>query len=238
MGQVPPDDQRCRGIKKDGKQCKGYAKEDGLCVFHLRQEKPAVVYEAMPEPTEVARPVAELIPIPFRRSVPSLRRPVRMVKMVQPKCGECRDLGFGWWENCPHDPYRSYFTVPGAESPQIEEVNGRKMVRGTIKADDELELRENIVQVPAEDKIYSGRGPDASRQRGYKEVMEFGFQPVCEYRDCYEPAKIHCQYGNYCSRDQAAMMGLVMESKPVFIDEGEDGKRFREQLNAVNLVVA
>ena len=57
-------------------------------------------------------------------------------------------------------------------------------------------------------RINSGRGVDFRRtNHGYKYLSEMDFAEVCEMRNCQKPVRYTSNYGEYCSKNHAALCG-------------------------------
>jgi len=179
-----------------------------------------------------------------------LNRPLKMVKMIQARCGKCNPKGQGkrgWWESCPHEPY---FTVREEEVkiPKLETTaDGR-----TLKVGEEVEIEyhrtPNWKQIADDPKVASGRMVQIQRERGSKFPEELGYAPVCDYYNCWESnPTIHAQrvfnsegvqtrVGNYHERDEAAMITLRLNETPVYLGIDKDIERRRAQLDGVNIL--
>jgi len=185
-----------------------------------------------------------------QRSSGGLNRPLKAVKMVQPRCSTCSPHGQGkrgWWETCEHDPYTAMVPL-GPPKPRFTEQED-----GTFTPELDAEgkpvtdppryaKRPNWKQIADDVKVASGRMVQIQRERGSKFPEELGFAPICDYLNCWETnPTVHARsvithegvqtvVGNYHSRDEAAIMRLRMTETPIYVGFDSDANRRREQL--------
>ena len=190
------------------------------------------------------------------RRTGGLNRPMKMVKMIQARCRICSPMGQGkrgWWDDCPHDPYNHYEEVP--QPPLMQEVlDAEGNPTGEFESVPNPKKRHkktpNWKQIADDAKVASGRMVQIQLERGSKFPEEFGFAPVCDYYNCWEPANpkytigtviefegVQTVLGKYHARDEAAIMKLRMEEVPIYIGVDKDISRRRAQLQQVNLDV-
>jgi hypothetical protein len=179
-----------------------------------------------------------------------LNRPLKMVKMVQPRCATCSPHGQGqrgWWETCEHDPYTSMVPLGPPKPRFTEQEDGTYTPE--LDADGKPVLdppkyvkRPNWKQIADDPKVTSGRMVAIQRERGSKFPTELDFAPLCDYFNCWEAnPKFHALsvighegiqtvVGNYHTRDEAAIMRLRLTGTPIFVGVDGDIGRRREQL--------
>lgn len=142
------------------------------------------------------------------RSRSSLNKVQRVIKVSEPRCSEgCQeDRGFGWWEDCTHEPYLT------------EDGNS------------------NLRQVAVEMKVNSQTGLERAFRKGARLPEDVGLKPFCQYRDCWsQNIKFKTRWGDYCSREHAALIILREEEQVVWAPFDEDSKRRRQQISNVVL---
>lgn len=163
---------------------------------------------------------------------------LRGIKMGQPICAEHYGNGQSrkqWWVRCldaGHNPYVSVHEDTIEESVYEIDEDGDKVRTGTKT---KIKVREeyNIIQVPLDLGINSGRGPeDGEKQKGFKNLEEIGVKPVCQLWDCWQPVKIRSPYGDYCSIQHARMIAAHQDG--VAVEVLDRGKR-RRQLASVDV---
>jgi hypothetical protein len=182
------------------------------------------------------------------RSKGTLGRTLKMVKMIQARCRICSPMGQGkrgWQEECPHDPYYHFEEIP--QPPIMEEQEDGTFIS---KPNPEVKHKKvpNWKQIADDPKVASGRMIQIQLERGSKFPEEFGYAPVCDYFNCWEPANpkytvqatiehegVQTVLGKYHTRDEAAIMRLRLEATPIFVGFDQDIRRRRQQLNQVNI---
>lgn len=179
-----------------------------------------------------------------------LNRPMKMVKMAQPRCNRCNPRGQGkrgWWDKCPHDPY---FTVREdvITKPVLEKTEDGRTLKVGETTEIEYHREPNFKQIADDPKVASGRMVQIQRERGAKFPEELGFAPICDYLNCWEPnPKIHAtrvfnvegaqtRVGNYHDRDEAALITLRLNQTPTYVGVDQDIERRRAQMDAVNIL--
>ncbi len=185
-----------------------------------------------------------------KRSTGGLNHPMKMVKMVQARCDECNPRGQGrrgWWENCSHDPY---FTVEEKEvrHPILEQTEDGRTLKTGETVEVEYHKHPNFKQIADDAKVSSGRMVQIQIERGSVFPEALGYAPICDYNNCWEPAErkftfsrvfnhegVQTILGKYHTRDEAAIMNLRFEKKPVYVGMGIDIENRRAQLDGVNL---
>lgn len=169
-----------------------------------------------------------------RPSRATLNRPLKMVKLVQPRCKKCNPGGKGryeWWLKCTHDPYvtthEEYITIPKLE----EQPDGRILKVGE-DTEVEYHIEPNMKQVADDEKVASGRMVKIQMERGAKFPEELGYAPICDYNNCWEPnPSFHTRRGNFHTRDEAAIMELRTSETPIYLGMDSDIQRRRRQLD-------
>jgi hypothetical protein len=188
------------------------------------------------------------------RSTGGLNRPLKMVKMIQARCRICSPMGQGkrgWYETCPHDPYNHFEVVPG--TPVMQEIldddgNPTGEYESIPNPKKKHKKVPNWKQIADDPKVASGRMIAIQLERGSKFPEEFGYAPICDYFNCWEPANpkymfqttigyegIQTVIGKYHTRDEAAIMRLRLEATPIYLGLDTDLGRRRAQLRDVNL---
>lgn len=130
------------------------------------------------------------------------RLPIRMVKMVRPRCDTCSVQGYGWWNKCIHKPYHTFQVIDDPQARMtfneetqewIEDLSKAQVIRGR-------RLVPNIVQVPLTIRVGSGLEVEAKLQQGCKFPEDVkplkadgepddafdGYAPMCEFQNCYK----------------------------------------------------
>jgi len=177
------------------------------------------------------------------KSSGGLNRPLRMVKMIQARCRICNEGGHGkrgWWETCQHKPYSRIEELPGAI--EFEELEDGTIVKLDKPKADYARVP-NMKQVPLDDKAASGRMVQIQLERGSVFPEDLGYYPICEYRNCWVPLEgpgapktvYRTAKGNFHSHDEAAIISLQQNGKPIYLGLGQDIERRREQLDQVNV---
>ena len=190
---------------------------------------------------------------------------IRMKKMVQPICPHsqtkydttpegklvprrdagqqpnCQIRGGQWWKECEtlgHDPYNRTRIWYSKEDQFDTDSTGEQVQTGvrTVRHEDKIP---NIAQVAAHIRVNSARGPELKKQNaGFRDLVEMGFDPVCEMRNCQKPVEFTSNYGEYCSRNHAALcaadgLGKYVTQIPGLFDQGMEvdvRMKRREQL--------
>ena len=136
----------------------------------------------------------------------------------------------GWWDLCAnrgHDPY--FTTKRKVVKEELTDENGivtgvQKRVITTKKL--------NINQVPIGTRFASGRNETISKGlKGRKELSEFGYNPLCEYRNCELDVKVKSKYGNFCTDRHARLIGADVEGIMLHNDVGEKNKQLRKEVD-------
>ena len=154
----------------------------------------------------------------------------------------------GWWEDClaaGHDPYvAEYGEQRKKKETETRNIDGEEVevVVGEVEYT-VLRQRPNFEQVPFDIKAYSGVAIQDARERGWVFPQERGLAPYCEFRNCWtQNPKFRTPVGDYCTRDQAAVMMLYkggdersVEGVPMYIPVDDDANRFRQQLRKVDI---
>lgn len=161
---------------------------------------------------------------------------IRMVKMMQPICPfsqfeidvtpegklvprreprpdrqNCQKRGHGWWDYCVeqgHDPYFRTRVWYSKKDIYEEDPDTGEQVKTGERTVRHEEKRPNIAQVAAHIRVNSGRGPrHAFERKGFRTLESFGYNPVCEYRNCQNDVKVKSRFGAYCGMYHAALCG-------------------------------
>lgn len=163
-------------------------------------------------------------------------RALRSIKMAQPIHAECQyPHRRGWWNKCladNHDPYHTE-QIRLIETPVYEvDEEGDTVLTGT-KTKQKVVKKLNLVQVPLEEGHNDGRGVDIfSRNKGFTELEKIGYEPLCQLHDCWLTATFTCEYGEYCSKEHARLIGAAVENMPL---EVLQPRKRRAQLRSVEL---
>ncbi len=119
----------------------------------------------------------------------------------------------GWWIVCEKRGHDPYFTVKRriVKEPVVDEeqdglITGYRERRVVTK-------KLNMTQVALGTRFHSGRGEAISvGLKGRKELSEFGYNDLCEYRNCERDATIDTRYGKFCGDRHARLIGADVES--------------------------
>jgi len=123
-------------------------------------------------------------------------------------CQEDRDENgnsrIGWWNACEERGHNPYFTKRvWYSSEDIFDEND--VMTGTKRVRHEIE-RPNISQVAANIRVNSGRGPlIKQRASGFKRLADLGYEEVCEFRNCQNPATVTSAVGGFCGNEHAQL---------------------------------
>lgn len=133
----------------------------------------------------------------------TIKQPMRMVKLIQPRCATCKPTGPGWWDRCEHKPYHSMQAVEDPNGKMVfnketgtytEDVNASQVIRS-------YRLIPNVIQIPLSIRVGNGREVDKAMANGCKYPEEVkpllpdgsedpdhdGYAPMCEFENCYAP---------------------------------------------------
>lgn len=133
----------------------------------------------------------------------------------------------GWWRVCENRGHDPYFTVT-RKIVKEEITDDEGVITGTKKRVVETK-KLNINQVPIGTRFASGRAETISKGlKGRKEVSEFGYKNLCEYRNCELDAKVKSKYGHFCSDRHARLIGADVEAVMLSAKQGEKNKQLRE----------
>ena len=156
---------------------------------------------------------------------------IRTVKMLQPIHADCQwPYRKGWWNDCEaagHNPYQ-HEDLQEVETPVFEkdEETGEEVL---IKIEQRRVrvLNPNVTQVPLDSGSNDGRGPEKfANDKGFLQLEERGYSPMCQLFDCWLEAKITSPYGEYCSKEHARMIGAREEG--VALEVLQPRKRARQ----------
>jgi len=179
-----------------------------------------------------------------------LNRPMKAVKMVQPRCDKCNPRGQGkrgWWNRCPHEPYFTVHEEPIVK-PKLEEQPDGRVLKTGEETEIEYHREPNFKQIVDDPKVSSGRMVQIQRERGAKFPEEVGYAPICDYLNCWEPNPkieatrvfnndgVQTRVGRYHDRDEAAIITLRLSQTPIYAGVDRDIERRRAQLDAVNIL--
>lgn len=163
-------------------------------------------------------------------------RVLRSIKMAQPIHPECQwPRRKNWWVGCEEKGHEPYVTksIRLIEEPVYETDDEGDLVLKETKTKQKVVIRPNVTQVPLDMAINDGRGPDKfARDKGFRQLEEVGFAPMCQLHDCWLPAKLTCEFGEYCSKEHARMVGAMEEGIAL---EVLDARKRRAQLRAVEV---
>ncbi len=113
----------------------------------------------------------------------------------------------GWWNDCAERGHDPYFTtrVWYAKSDIYEEVDGEQVKTGERTVRKETKYP-NIAQVAAHQRVNSGKGPIVKMTAsGFKRLKDFGFEEVCQFRNCQKPVTVTSTVGEYCGKEHAQL---------------------------------
>lgn len=166
---------------------------------------------------------------------------IRMVKMAQPICKECQfPHRFGWWNDCPHDPYWTEEMVETSEPQMEEQEDGTFLITGEKKR--LIKKRTpNLTQVALTERHNSGQGVVLSqRNKGFKFLQEINLEPMCQFRDCWRSVqgdkKVRTDWGDFCSSQHARLVGADELGVVLEIPGNQYYPRIRdEQLRKIDL---
>jgi hypothetical protein len=123
---------------------------------------------------------------------------------IDPLRQNCQRAGIGWWNDCEAKGHNPYFSTrvwysredkfgPDPENPEQTIKLGEKTVRHETQYP-------NIAQVAAYTRVNSGKGPRVKMTAsGFKSLVDIGYEPVCEFRNCQKPIAVTSNVGQYCS---------------------------------------
>lgn len=163
-------------------------------------------------------------------------RILRSLKMAQPIHPDCqhprRDR---WWVFCEERDHSPYISTQEREITTPEygtDEDGDKILVGS-KTKIKIVERPNLVQVPLDPSHNDGRGPENfARTKGFRQLEEIGYAPLCQLHDCWLPAVVNCEFGEYCSKEHARLVGAREEGIAL---EVLDRRKRRAQLRRVEI---
>lgn len=219
----------------------------------------------MPEPQVTNTDQEPLKPYPYREAGGATDiGAIRSLKMVAPYCpiegnplrggapnprytGEmnCQQAfrlpGQGRWdieacEKAGHKPY--YFTQETVHLENVVDKDGvisgqREIRRGGEKL--------NIIEVALSVRQETGNSMNLAVARGVRTLESFGFSSPCEYRQCFQPKRIHTKFGEYCSERHARLIAADFKKKILPLRGGDPNTEDQMQderdeiLDAINL---
>ncbi|HSE44952.1 MAG TPA: hypothetical protein VLA89_06450 [Gemmatimonadales bacterium] len=163
-------------------------------------------------------------------------RILRTLKMAQPIHAECQfPIKARWWVACEEAGHEPYLTKQDRliETPVYGVDEEGDMVLQETKTKKKQVVRPNITQVALDESINDGRGVERfTREKGFKQLEDLGYQPMCQMFDCWLPVNIVCDFGEYCSKEHARLVGALVEEVAL---EVWDKKKRRAQLRAIEL---
>lgn len=136
----------------------------------------------------------------------------------------CQEMGKGWWEECEargHNPYfsdRAFIETVEVEDPDTGELRTKRVKHSGENCTQcgQSHLHPNVVQVAANMRINSGQGPKFKiDNHGFKRLGAFGYDEVCQYRNCQRPITVSSRVGLYCGRQHAALVGADIQNIPL-----------------------
>lgn len=165
-------------------------------------------------------------------------RVLRSIKMAQPIHSDCQwPRSARWWVKCEdagHNPYiteqirevSEQVTGPDPDDASVTIVTGTKIKKVVVE-------RPNLVQVPLDMASNDGRGPDRfARDKGFRQLEEVGYEPLCQLHNCWLAATLSCEFGEFCSKEHARLVGAMAEGVAL---EVLDRRKRRAQLRAVEI---
>lgn len=135
----------------------------------------------------------------------------------------------GWWKVCEKRGHEPYFTITRTikKEPVLAE-DGSGLITGYREVQHE-KRKLNINQVPIGTRFASGRAEAITKGlKGRKELKEFGYNDLCEYRNCELDAKVKSKYGFFCSDRHARLIGADVEAIMLSVKQGEKNKQLRD----------
>jgi hypothetical protein len=157
--------------------------------------------------------------------------------MAQPVCEEHQRPGNKWVKAClaaGHEPFKTSSEVPVVIPLYDIDEDGDKVKVGE-KTKIKLVTEWNITQIPLDEGINSGRGPQLALKKGMLYLEDLGIAPVCQMNNCYRQVHVRGPYGDYCSTEHARLVAAVQDRIPLEI---LDGKKRRRQLTSINVTDA
>lgn len=163
-------------------------------------------------------------------------RVLRTLKMGQPIHADCQfPITRNWWASCDEKGHEPYITKQDREIviPTYDVDDEGDMVQVSEKVKIKQVVRPNLVQVALDESINDGRGPERfARDKGFKQLEELGFEPMCQMFDCWLPVTVVCDFGEFCGKEHARLVGALAEEVAL---EVWDRKKRRAQLRAIEL---
>jgi hypothetical protein len=164
---------------------------------------------------------------------------VRMVKLMRPICpnskitlkkgpdGELTPVPLaagevnhqkgnrrGWWEDCAeagHEPYYTKREWPVPRPKITINEDGEKIQDGIVYVLNE-EIRPNVAQVAIGARYNSGKSASiAIERKGFRRLGDFGYEEVCQYRNCENPVTVDTSAGGYCSKVHAQLVAADLQ---------------------------
>lgn len=160
----------------------------------------------------------------------------RSIKMAQPIHSDCQwPRRKAWWVGCEEKGHEPYITKQTRliEQPVYDVDDEGDMVLKETKTKQKVVVRPNLVQVILDVGHNDGRGPDRfAKEKGFRQLEEVGYAPMCQLFDCWLPATVTCDFGEFCSKDHARLVGAHDEGIAL---EVLDARKRRAQLRAVEV---
>lgn len=169
-------------------------------------------------PTAAARMITMARPIcPKSKITVEIDSNGRPVPIKSPGEPNCQLEGGEWWTLCEargHDPY--YTTYQWYTTEDIIETDSEgRLVKTGEQLYPHTEKRLNTAQVGAAVNINNGRGPrEAIDKKGFRLVKDFGYEEVCQFRNCQKPITpegTSRKYGRFCGKEHLSLIGTVAE---------------------------
>lgn len=163
-------------------------------------------------------------------------RVLRTLKMVQPIHAECQfPIRGKWWVRCEEAGHEPYVTKQERiiDVPTYATDEDGDLVLTETKTKKKIVMRPNLTQVALDESINDGRGPERfAREKGFRQLEDLGFEPMCQMYDCWLPVTIVCEFGEFCSKEHARLVGARTEGVAL---EVLDPRKRRAQLRAVEI---
>jgi len=187
----------------------------------------------------MAQPICPIDDLPFHNKLIN----GEVVEVPNPKyTGElnCQNEfsgAVGWWEICMsrnHDPYYTTKYIRREEDVVEVQEDGTELVVESRMKKVRLKIL-NVARVAAYTRVSGGRGPLYARVlKGFRDLSDMGYEPVCEFRNCELPVTVDSRYGKFCGQRHARLIGADVEI--VFLESSRTKRAVKEkQLKEIDI---